>query len=675
MADEKKDPRQEAELTVDPDESVELSEKEIEEIAAKYDKDTGVTRRFEGLPKTIMRWLCVGFTIFVLLMNTRLLWPPQMHRAAFVGLILLYTFLLYPASKKKTYKVNFLPWYDLALGVAGVVCFFYYVYNFRTIVGQMGTFTQMDFYFAVVGIALVFIACYRVMGLPLIIVVGLFLCYAYFGRWIPGQFGHAGYRVERIFTFLFYTTEGVLGTPIAVASTFIFVFMLFGAFLEKTGIGQFFIDVAIGIAGRATGGPAKAVVITSALQGTVTGSSVANTVASGTFTIPLMKRLGYNKNFAGAVEAAASTGGQLMPPILGAAAFLMAEITGIPYAQIALAAAIPALLYFTCIFASVHFEAKKAGLRGLPPEEIPKVFPLLLQKGHLMLGVIAIIFFLWQGFTPTRSALNAILVVIVISMFRKDTRLTPKKFIDALETGARNTIGIGVACAMAGMVVGVVVMTGLGITFANAMLSLAQSIAHENLRLIIVCFFTMLASLILGMGVPTTAKYVIMATVTAPILVREPLGLPLLVAHMFVFYFGTDADITPPVGLASYAAAGIARGSPIITSVIATRLAIASYVIPFIFVFNPQMLFINANAPEMIKIVITGLIGIVGLASGLSGFLIIRMHWYERIIAIVGGLLMVNPGILTDLVGAVIIVILFLIQRMRAKRLPPLSPA
>ena len=650
-----------------------VSKEELERHIAQLDKGSN-HRHFSGLPKTIMRWLCVGFSLYMVLINTVILMPPQVHRASFVGLIVIFTFLLYPARAKNNTRVNYIPWYDLALGAIGLICFFYYVFSFRTIVGQMATFTTLDFTMAIVGIIILFIACYRVMGLPLMVVVGVFLAYAYFGRWIPGQFGHAGYRIERIFNFLFYTTEGVLGTPTAVASTFIFVFMLFGAFLAKTGIGQFFIDFANALAGKAVGGPAKVAVIASALQGTVTGSSVANTVASGTFTIPMMKRLGYSKNFAGAVEASASTGGQLMPPILGAAAFLMAEITGIPYAQIALAATIPAILYFACIFAAVHFEAKKNGLRGLPPEEVPKALPLFLAKGHLILGVGAIIFFLMMGFTPTRSALYAILVVIFLSLFRRDTRLTPSKLIDALEIGARNTISIGVACAMAGMVVGVVVLTGLGITFANAMLSLAEGIDHGTIRLLVVLFFTMLASLILGMGVPTTAKYVIMATVTAPILVREPLAVPLLVAHMFVFYFGTDADITPPAGLASYAAAGISRGSPIMTCFIAMRLSIASYIIPYIFVFSPQMLFIDTTAAEVIKITLTGLVGIIAIASGLSGFLILPLRKYESAMIIIGGLLMVHPGIPTDIIGVVLIAGTYMLQKMREKNVP-LSPA
>ena len=662
-----------------PEESEELSEEEVAKIMSKFDKDSG-TRHFEGVPKEIMRWLCVGFTIAFVILTLFWRQPPQIHRAAFVGIVTLLTFLLFPASKKNNIRVNYIPWYDIALAVVAVVCFFYYVFNFETIARQMAFFTFENRIFAIIGICVLFIAAKRIVGLPLMVVVGLFLVYAYFGVHIPGRFGHAGFSVHRISTFLFYDLEGILGTPIGAASTFIFMFMVFGAFMDKTGIGGFFIEIANSVAGKATGGPAKVAVIASALQATITGSSVANTVASGTFTIPMMKRMGYNKNFAGAVEASASTGGQLMPPIMGAAAFLMAEITGIPYVQIALAALIPAILYFVCIFAAVHFEAKKAKLKGLPPEMIPKFMPLLLKKGHLFLGVISIVVFLARGFTPTMSAAFGILVSVIVSMIRKDTRLSLQKFIDALENGCRNTVGVAVACGMAGIIVGVVTMTGLGMTFANSMLSLAEGIGHETIRLLAVLFFTMIASLILGMGVPTTAKYVIMATVTAPIVVRllmdtgtlEPMH-AVLIAHMFVFYFGTDADITPPVGLASYAASAISRGSPIRTSVTAMRLAAAAYFIPFIFVFSPQMLFINPNPAELIYITLSGVAGIIGVASGLSGFFIARMAWWERILAIGAGLLMVDPGWQTTLIGVAVIVGLFIMQKFRLKRTPAIA--
>lgn len=646
-----------------------VSDEELKNIMSKYDPESR-TRHFEGVPKTIVRWLLVSFTAFMVLLNVNpfgiALLPPQIHRAYFLSFIIFFTFLLYPSRSKSNTRVNHIPVLDIIFGLVGMGCFIYFVAFFDRIVGQMGMITSLDFYVVVVGIIILFIACYRTMGIPLMVVAALFLAYALFGQHIPGMFGHSGFRAMRVVNHSFYQMEGILGVPIGVASTFIFVFLLFGAFIRKTGIGQFFIDFSIAVAGRSTGGPAKAVVIVSALQATICGSSVANTVSSGSYTIPMMKRLGYDKNFAGAVEASASTGGQILPPIMGAAAFIMADITGIPFARIALAALIPALLYFVCVFASVHFEAKKKGLKPLPEEEIPAALPLLFQRGYLLLGLVAVVFFLARGFTPTTSAVYAILVCIVLSMFRKDTRLTPKKIFEAFETAARSAIGIGVACAMAGIVVGIVTLTGLGITFAGAMLSVASSIGHETFRVLAVLFFCMLASLMLGMGVPTTAKYVIMATVTAPILTRlyiDGAAMPLLAAHMFVFYFGTDADITPPVGLASYAGAAVAKADPMKTSIIATRLAIAAYLVPYVFVFNPELLFIDANYIKMPLIIFTAVIGIIGVAAGFSGYFVKPLSWVLRLVAIFAGILMVSPSLTTDAIGIAIIVALFVWQK------------
>ncbi|MCL1862687.1 MAG: TRAP transporter permease [Defluviitaleaceae bacterium] len=649
-------------------EGVALSEEEQNKIMSKYDPESR-TRHFEGVPKIIVRCVCVGFALFMLAINTFILLPMQVHRASFAGFVVFMAFLLYPANAKTNTRVNYIPWYDWIFGVVGAACFFYFVLFFDRIIGQMGAITELDFWVVVVGVIILLIACYRVVGLPLIIVAGVFLAYAYFGNLIPGMFGHNGFRPQRIVNHTFYQMEGILGVPIGVASTFIFVFLLFGAFVRKTGIGQFFVDISNALAGRATGGPAKASVIVSALQATICGSSVANTVSSGSFTIPMMKKLGYDKNFAAAVEASASTGGQIIPPVMGAAAFIMAEITGIPFAEIALAALIPATLYFVCVFVSVHLEAKKKGLKGLPSDQIPRALPLIIQKGYLMLGLVAIVFFLARGYTPTAAATYAIVVCIVLSMFRKDTRLTPTKIFEALETAARNAVGIGIACAVAGIVVGVVTLTGLGITFANAMVAVAGGIGNETLRMLAVLFFCMLASLILGMGVPTTAKYVIMATVTAPILVR--LGVPLLAAHMFVFYFGTDADITPPVALASYAGAAIAKGDPLITSIIAAKLAIAAYIVPYFFVFNPQMLFINADFVSIVQIVITSVLGIVFVAAGFSGYLLRHMGWCSRAFAVLAGILLVNATLVTDIIGIAIIVGIIAWQKFYVA---PMSP-
>ncbi len=411
--------------------------------------------------------------------------------------------------------------------------------------------------------------------------------YSYFGPYFPGFLAHRGYSIQRIVSHMYFTTEGILGIPLGVSASFIFLFILFGAFLEKTGIGKLFIDIADAIAGWAAGGPAKVAVITSALEGTVSGSSVANTVGSGSFTIPMMKKLGYRPEFAGAVEAAASTGGQIMPPVMGAAAFLMAEFTNTPYIEIAKAAAIPACLYFFGIFIEVHFEAKRCGLKGMSRDQLPKFMEVLLKRGHLFVPLVAIIYVLIEGYTPTYAALVGLGLSIVAGMITKATRMSPWDIITALQAGARGAVGVAMACATAGIIVGVVTLTGIGLKMANGLVEIAGG------NLFFTLFFTMITSLILGMGVPTTANYVITSTIAAPALVM--LGVPMLAAHLFVFYFGIVADITPPVALAAYAGAGIAKSNPFWTGVTATKLAIGAFIIPYIFVYNPAMILIGTT--------------------------------------------------------------------------------
>ena len=451
-----------------------------------------------------------------------------------------------------------------------------------------------------------------------------FLAYAYFGAYLPGFLSHRGYSIERIVSHMYFTTEGILGIPLGVSATFIFLFILFGAFLEKTGIGKLFIDIADAIAGWAAGGPAKVAVITSALEGTISGSSVANTVGSGSFTIPMMKKLGYRPEFAGAVEAAASTGGQIMPPIMGAAAFLIAEFIGMPYVDIAKAAAIPACLYFLGIFIEVHFEAKRCGLKGKTWEQIPRVMTVLKERGHLFVPLIAIIYILMEGFTPAYAALIGLGLSVVAGMLKKATRMSIPDIVNALESGARGALGVAIACATAGIIVGVVTLTGLGLKMANGLIDLAGG------HLLLTMFFTMITSLILGMGVPTTANYVITATMCAPALVL--LGVPLLAAHLFVFYFGIIADITPPVALAAYAGAGIARANPFWTGVTASKLAIGAFIVPYIFVLNPAMVLIGTTPYLLTMNLVTAFGGMFGIGAAMIGFCVAPMNWFERIL-------------------------------------------
>ena len=551
----------------------EVEQIDVDALMAEYDRESN-TRHYSGVPREIVRYILAAFSIYVFYMNLISVWPEQIRRASFAGLIVFMAFMLYPAKKKTAKQENFVPWYDVALGLIGTGCFFYHALNFEKLAGKATRISDIDVVIGIIGILIMVEVCRRVVGIPILVVAGAFVVYAF----------ATNYSLKRIIYTLFYTLDGVIGTPIGVCSTFIVLFIILGAFLEKTNIGNFFIDIANSVAGRATGGPAKVAVISSALEGMYSGSSVANTVGSGSVTIPIMKKTGYDKDFAAAVEAAASTGGQIMPPIMGAAAFLMAEMTEVPYATIAVAAIFPAILYFSGIFLMVHFEAKKVGLKGLPKDSIPNFFKLLLRKGYLFLPIVVLIVTMSIGYTPSRAACLAILTSVIVSMFSKETRLSPKAFVESLETGAKNTIGVAAACAIAGIIVGIVSLTGIGLKLADGLLLLSGGIP------IVVLFLTMIACIILGMGVPTTANYVIMATITAPIILTLIPETPVLAAHMFVFYFGIVADITPPVALAAYAGAAISGGNPIRTGVIATRLAIAAFIIPYMFVLNPSML-------------------------------------------------------------------------------------
>ena len=638
-----------------------ISAEEVNEIMAKYDRESAV-RIFSGKKALLVKILLIAFTVFAVSINTFIQFNAQVHRSTFIALVLFLAFILYPAKKDAPKNTNKVPWYDLVLAFAGAAAFLYMGLNFEQLVAQAGNYTSRDIIVAMIAIVILFEACRRVVGIPILVVVGLFILYAYFGASIPGYFGHRGFGFQRIATHLYFTTEGIIGTPLAVCSTFIFLFILFGAFLERTGIGQFFIDIANSIAGKATGGPAKVAVISSALQGTITGSSVANTVGSGSFTIPMMKRMGYRPEFAAAVEAAASTGGQIMPPIMGAAAFLMAEMTGIPYSNIVIAAIVPAFLYFSGIMIMVHLEAQRYGLKGLPAEEIPNFFKLMFSYWYLLLPLVVLVYMMMTGYTPARSALMAILVAVVVSMVRKETRMSLHTFVDALEAGARNIVGVAIACAVAGCIVGIVTLTGIGLKLAGGLLALSGG------NVLLALFFTMIASIVLGMGVPTTANYVIMATITAPVVLK--LGIDLLPAHMFVFYFGIVADITPPVALAAYAGSAIARSNPLKTGVQATKLAIAAFIIPYVFALNPSLLVIPASGPlEIITVTITAFAGMFGVAIAVEGYVFAKANAIIRLLALAGGMMLIVPGVATDIGGVALIAAVLFLQKMRANKL------
>jgi TRAP transporter 4TM/12TM fusion protein len=630
-----------------------LSQEQQQELLEKYDPEAG-TRKLGGIFGWIAFIGLLSFSLFQLYTGVFGMLTAQLQRSIHLGFALALIFLLFPARKKDRGRTHKVAWYDAILALLSIVVGAYWPVMIDDIVSRVGVLTDMDFYVGLLAIVLVLEATRRAVGLPITIIAGLFLVYALYGPYMPSFLAHRGLELDRLVQTMFFTTEGILGTPLGVSSTFIFLFLLFGSFLVKTGVGQYFNDLAVSIAGRRTGGPAKVAIFSSALQGTISGSSVANVVTSGSFTIPMMKKLGYKKEFAGAVEAAASTGGQLMPPIMGAAAFLMVEfIGGITYWEIAKAAAIPALLYFTGIWIMTHFEAKRIGLRGLSKEEMPNRKEVL-KKIYLLLPILAVIILLMSGMSVIRAALWSIVVTIAVSAIRKETRIGFNDAIDALVDGARTALGVAAATAAAGIIVGVVTKTGLGLKLANGLLDLAGGALIPTLML------TMVAAIVLGMGSPTTANYVITSTIAAPAIIL--LGVPDLSAHLFVFYFGIIADITPPVALAAFAAAGVSGGEPIRTGVNSAKLAIAAFIIPYMFVLSPELLMIDTTWTYLIWIVFTALAGMTAIGAGVIGFWFRKLYWYERILGIVGGLCLIYPEGMTDIIGLISFGVLIALQ-------------
>ena len=686
---------------------------DVEAIMKKYDRESN-TRYWEGVPKTVLRWFTALFGIYLIVANMFLKMDERARRPIFLGIVILLVFAYYPLKKGST-KVNYIPWYDVVLALVGSFCYFFYPMNLEKIVNA-GTRINKRFVvggvpllivFAIVGTLILVECCRRVVGIPIICVSGVFVLYAFLG---------AGKDLKTVMYNLFYTTTGILGTPIGVCSTYIALFVIFGAFLEATGVANFFIDCANALVGWASGGPAKVAVVSSALCGMVSGSSVGNTVTTGSVTIPMMKKTGYPPEFAGAVEAASSTGGQIMPPIMGAAAFLMAEMVGVPYKDIIVRAILPAFLYFLGIFLEVHFKAKKLGLKGLPRETLPK-WKKLLPEIYLLLPLVVLVYMIMVGFTMATAAVYATIYCIVASMVSREEgkkklvmaipfipllimTFTSRSFeagtfmgdngalllvgiafvimivnffiskinrkslptvIDAFENGGKNCLSVGVACGMAGIIAGVVTMTGLGQILIGAIVRLA------NGHLIVALVLTMLCCIVLGMGVPTTANYIIMATTCAPILATG-MGMNLMAAHMFCFYFGIVADITPPVALAAYAGSAIAKAPPMKTAVNATKLAIAAFLVPYIFAFNNAMLFINTKPLDVVLVIISSTLGMLLIAIGMVGYFLRDTNMIVRLGCVAGGLLLVYPGTVTDLIGLAVLVAVFLLQKAENAR-------
>ena len=653
----------------------ELDQEGLEEVMKKYDRESNV-RIFSGKAALTVKTLMIAFSLFCIGVTLFATFLEEIRLTSFMGLIVLLGFLYYPAEKNQN-RANHIPWYDILGMVLGSGAFFYYTFNAEKIIQQGTRFSAGQIIIAVIGVVALLEVTRRSVGWPILIVAVFFIVYAIvYGLTNPSLAGRLRYLVRN----LFYAKTGILSTPINVCSKYIVVFIIFGAFLERTGISELFINIANCIAGRFAGGPAKVAVISSALCGMVSGSSVGNTVTTGSVTIPMMKETGYKSDFAGAVEAAASTGGQIMPPIMGAAAFLMADIIGVRYSDILVRAIFPAVLYFTGIFIAVHLEAKKYGLTGIPSEKLPKIGKLL-KKIYLLAPLVMLVIWVSNNMmTMQRAAAYAIIVAILASILdgiltgsyreacsalKKNGDANPsvsvllgakeecgncftvQKLLDSLEAGGKGTITVGAACGVAGIISGTITMTGLANEMINAIVAAAGD------KLVIALFLTMLCCIILGMGVPTTATYCIMAATCAPILTR--MGVPILAAHFFVFYFGIVADITPPVALAAYAGSAIAKSNPMMTAFNATKMAIAAFLIPYAFCFNPEMLLIDANAFSVIILYATALVGVVGVAAALEGYFRVSMGTVDRLLFLAGGLLMIFPGTVTDVVGLLLI--------------------
>lgn len=625
-----------------------------DEVLKKYDTESN-TMEYRGVMAKIVSALAITFSVFHLYTAAFGVLDAQLQRAVHLGFGLALAYLLYPM--RKSWRRDKLHPLDGLCAVLGAAAPAYIVIFYRELVLRSALPTPTDTAVGAIGIFLVIEAARRVVGIPMVCVVLAFTAYAFAGQYMPGFLAHRGVTLDQFVSHVFFTTEGIFGIPLGVSSTFIFLFILFGAYLEGTGLGKFFIDIANAVAGWASGGPAKVAVLSSGLMGTVSGSSVANVVGTGSLTIPMMKKLGYHKNFAGAVEAAASTGGQLMPPVMGAAAFLMTEFVGVPYIEIVKAALIPAFLYFIGVWLGVHFEAKRGNLKGIPREELPKFWEILRERGHLAIPLAVIVYLLVSGYTPMRAALYAIILSILVSAIKKSTRMAPAEIVKGLENGARNVLGVLVACAAAGIIIGVVTKTGVGLKLASGLLKLSGGMLVPSM------FFTMITAIILGMGVPTTANYVITSTIAAPALLQ--LGVPVLAAHMFVFYFGIIADVTPPVALAAYAGSGIAGGNALKTGVNASKLAIAAFIIPYMFVLNPELLLIYGVTWSLALALLTAIVGMVALSSSLIGFLAKPMRAVERLILGASGLMMINPGVLTDVAGVAIFAAILFLQLKR----------
>lgn len=634
-------------------------EADVQEILEEKERELR-TRKYIGPFTKVITIITIIWSLFQLYVNSFGVLDAIRLRGWHIIFLILMTFLLYPAYKKEKRERSLPTVFDLICLALGIGSFGYLLVNYNSYVLRGGYLLPIDYVVAGIGVLVVFEAARRVVG-NLAILALIFLIYNFIGPYIPGSFGHSGFSIKRVVEHMFWGSQGILGMGVGVSATYIFVFILFGAFLRISGFSNFINDVALTVAGRSAGGPAKVAVFASALMGMINGSALANVATTGTITIPLMKKTGYNSNFAAAVEAVASTGGQFTPPIMGAVGFLMAEFLGISYLKVMIASIIPAFLYYLTLIMAVHFEARKNGLKGIDKENIPRLIEVLKKQGHLSLPLITLLGLMILGYTPLYAAVFSIFATIIVSWFSKDTRMGLAKILEALEEGAKGAVGVGIACVIIGVIIGTVSLTGLGLTFGYQVLQFAG----EG-QIYLAGLLVMVMSIILGMGVPGIAAYVIVATVAAPVLIKA--GTTPMAAHMFVLIYASLSNITPPVAMSSYVAAGIANSDQTKTSLVAVRLGLTGFLLPFFFLNNPLLLMQDGSTVRIIMAALSATLGVTCLASGLQGWLLTRTSWFERCLLVVAAFLTIEPSVSLDLVGIIIFIGVLFWQRLKKQK-------
>jgi TRAP transporter 4TM/12TM fusion protein len=644
----------------------------LSEVRGAEEADKLETPRFTipaGWERRVVRVIAVAFALFQLYAAAFGGIEQYQLRATHLAFALALVALMYPARMpKSTVPAPRIPLYEWLFAALAVWCCAHVLLDYDRLMNRIAfadPLSNADMIAAVGLVLVVAEACRRVLGWTLVLVAGVFVAYTLFGQWIPGYFGHAALSMPDVLETVYLSGEGIFGIPIGVSASYVFIYVMFGAFVMRLGLMQLFVDFGLAVAGRSAGGPAKVAVICSALFGTISGSGLANAITCGSFTIPLMKKVGYRGQFAAGVEAAASMGGNIMPPIMGAAAFIMADFLRVPYATVAVAAIIPAVLYFLGIGSTVHFEALKRGIARLPENEIPKLGTSLRRRGHLLIPIVGLIYFLFAGWSVMFAAVAGIVLAFIVSFFNANTRMTPRRLIEALEWSAMTALPVVVACAIVGIIIAAIAQTGVGVKFAGAIVALGGGTMFLTL------VFAMIASLVLGLGLPTTPNYIIAAALTAPALTQ--FGLPAIAAHFFVFYYGILADITPPTAIAPYAVASIAKADPNKTCWSACMVAISGLIVPFVFAYEPVMLDPLLRRPgatlsALLWVSLSATAGVIVLSAALIGYFRCPTTHLERAALAVGALLLIVPGHVTDAIGAVLVVMIYVLQGRRLRR-------